>query len=96
VPFLFGKPAPVPKTTFYGLPSDDRFRLRWIVVNRRIDHRITTHSVSDTARYGHYWFASRQTAAIYGTANCFGSRRRRDLCRRAAVANVAKPKPCGR
>ncbi|HJW40043.1 MAG TPA: TonB-dependent siderophore receptor [Rhizomicrobium sp.] len=74
IPFLFDKPAPVPRDTFYGLPADDRFQTEVDVVTGRIEHKFDdTWSLSDTARYGHYWFDSRQTAAIYGSANCFTS-----------------------
>lgn len=72
IPFVFGKPAPVPRDTFYGLPRDDHFGANVDVLTGRIDHQINEWlSVSDTARYGRYSFDSRQTAAIYGTANCF-------------------------
>jgi catecholate siderophore receptor len=72
IPFLFDKPAPVARDTFYGLPSDDRFKTDVDVVTGRVDHKINDiFSVSDTARFGSYWFDSRQTAAIYGDANCF-------------------------
>lgn len=74
IPFVFGKPAPVSRKTFYGLPSDDRFGANVDVLTGRVDHKINEWlSVSDTARYGRYSFDSRQTAAIYGTANCFTS-----------------------
>jgi catecholate siderophore receptor len=72
VPFLFDKPAPVDRDKYYGLPQDDRFKTDVDVVTGRIDHTFNdTFSISDTARYGSYWFDSRQTAAIYGDANCF-------------------------
>jgi catecholate siderophore receptor len=72
VPFLFGVPAPVPRNTFYGLPSDDRFKSEVDVVTGRVEHRFNdVLSIGDTARYGHYWFDSRQTAPIYGSANCY-------------------------
>jgi len=74
VPFLFDKPAPVPRDAFYGLPSDDRFKTEVDVVTGRIEHKFNdTFSVSDTARYGHYWFDSRQTAPTFGSANCFNT-----------------------
>ncbi|HXC57125.1 MAG TPA: TonB-dependent siderophore receptor [Rhizomicrobium sp.] len=74
IPFLFDKPAPVARDTYYGLPSDDRFQTEVDVVTGRVEHKFDdTWSISDTARYGHYWFDSRQTAAIYGSANCFAS-----------------------
>jgi catecholate siderophore receptor len=74
IPFVFDKPAPVPRDSWYGLPSDDRFQSEVDVVTGRVEHKFNdTWSISDTARYGHYWFDSRQTAAIYGSANCFTS-----------------------
>ena len=74
IPFLFGEPAPVKRDAFYGLPSDDRFKTDVDVFTGRVDHKINDiFSFSDTARYGHYWFDSRQTAAIYGSANCFNA-----------------------
>ena len=74
IPFLFDKPAPVARDSFYGLPADDRFKTEVDVVTGRIEHKFNdTFSISDTARYGHYWFDSRQTAATYGSANCFNT-----------------------
>ncbi len=74
IPFLFDKPAPVPRNSYYGLPSDDRFKTEVDVVTGRVEHKFDdTFSISDTARFGHYWFDSRQTAATYGSANCFNT-----------------------
>jgi catecholate siderophore receptor len=74
IPFLFDKPAPVGRGTFYGLPADDQFKTKVDVVTGRIQHKFNeAWTVSDTARYGHYYFLSRQTAAIYGTGTCFSS-----------------------
>lgn len=72
IPFLFGKVAPVSHDTFYGLPSDDKFAANVDVLTGRVEHKINEWlSVSDTARYGRYSFDSRQTAPIYGSANCY-------------------------
>jgi catecholate siderophore receptor len=72
VPFLFGLPAPVPHRAYYGLPSDDRSKSEVDVVTGKVTHRISDiFSVSDTARYGHYWFDSIETGSTYGSANCF-------------------------
>ena len=72
IPFVFDKPAPVARGTFYGLPEDDRFKTDVEVVTGRFDHKFNDiFTISDTARFGSYWFESRQTAAIYGDANCF-------------------------
>ena len=74
IPFLFDKPVPVSRSTFYGLPSDDIFKTKVDVVTGRIQHTFNSvWSISDTARYGHYYFLSRETASIYGTGNCFPS-----------------------
>jgi catecholate siderophore receptor len=74
IPFLFDKPAPVGRSTFYGLPSDDTFKTKVDVVTGRIQHTFNSiWTVSDTARYGHYYFLSRQTASIYGSGKCFPS-----------------------
>jgi catecholate siderophore receptor len=72
VPFLFDAPAPVSRDRFYGLPQDDRFKTDVEVVTGRLEHKLSDiFTLSDTARYGSYWFDSRQTAAVYGSANCF-------------------------
>ena len=72
VPFLFGQPAPVPKNAFYGLPSDDRYQTDVEIVTGKVEHKINDiFSVSDTVRYGSYWYDARETNAHYGTANCY-------------------------
>lgn len=74
IPFVFGKPAPVSRDTFYGLPADDKFAAHVDVLTGRVEHKINNWlTVSDTARYGRYSFDSRQTAAIYGDANCYSA-----------------------
>jgi catecholate siderophore receptor len=74
IPFLFGLPAPVPRDAYYGLPSDDRFKSEVDIATGRFEHRFDdVFSLSDTLRYGHYWFDSRQTAPIYGSANCYAT-----------------------
>src|SRR6185503_19254312 len=71
VPFLFDRPAPVGRGALYGLPSDDIFKTKVDVLTGRIQHSFNENwSVSDTARYGHYHFLSRETASIYGSGNC--------------------------
>ncbi len=72
IPFVFGKPAPVPRDAFYGLPADDKFGAEVDVVTGRFEHRFSDWlTFADNARYGHYTFDSRQTAPTYGTANCY-------------------------
>jgi len=96
IPFLFDKPAPVARDTFYGLPADDRYKTDVEVVTGRFEHNFNDAlSVSDTARYGSYWFDSRQTAAIYGTANCFdaSSPTQYQYVGQTDCATVAEPVP---
>ena len=72
MPFLFGQPAPVPKNAYYGLPTDDRYKTDVEVVTGKVEHKFDDiFSISDTARYGSYWFDARETNAHYGTANCY-------------------------
>jgi catecholate siderophore receptor len=72
IPFLVGQPAPVSHRNYYGLPSDDRTKQDVEVITGKVTHKFDdVFSISDTARFGSYWFDSQQTAAIYGSANCF-------------------------
>jgi catecholate siderophore receptor len=72
VPFVFGQPAQVSKSAYYGLPSDDRFQTDVEVVTGKIEHKFNdTFSISQSLRYGSYWYDSRQTNAHLGTANCY-------------------------
>lgn len=72
VPFLFDQPAPVPKNVYYGLPTDDRQKTDVEVVTGKVEHKFNDiFSISDTARYGSYWYDERETNAHYGTANCY-------------------------
>ena len=67
VPFLFGKPAPVPRKTYYGLPSDDRARSSTNILTAKVEHDFGDGlTLTDTFRYGHYWFDYRETAAQFG------------------------------
>ncbi len=69
IPFAFGRPVPVPRNTYYGLPSDDRSRARVDVGTAILKMEFTpTLSLTDTARVGNYFFDSRETAAHYGDA----------------------------
>ena len=72
IPFLFGEPAPVSHRATYSLPADDRFKTDVEVVTGKVTHTFDqVFSVSQQLRYGSYWFDSRQTNPIYGSANCF-------------------------
>ncbi|HEX4376276.1 MAG TPA: TonB-dependent siderophore receptor [Steroidobacteraceae bacterium] len=67
IPFAFGAPVPVPRETYYGLPSDDRTRANDDVVTAKFKDSLNENLwVTETARYGNYFFDSRETAAHYG------------------------------
>jgi catecholate siderophore receptor len=66
VPFVAGKPAPVPRNTYYGLPTDDRYQSRVDVATARVEHDFGGgFSFTENARAGNYWFNSRETAPHY-------------------------------
>ena len=55
VPFVFGRPAPVSRKNFYGLPDDDREKTVVDIVTARLRHDFNeTVSVANTFRYGNY------------------------------------------
>ncbi|HWD50475.1 MAG TPA: TonB-dependent siderophore receptor [Rhizomicrobium sp.] len=95
IPFLFDEPAPVSRKTFYGLPEDDKFGANVDVLTGRVEHKFSDWlSISDTARYGRYSFDSRQTAAIYGSANCFSTTATQGYFTGAPLcSSVAHPTP---
>jgi catecholate siderophore receptor len=69
IPFAFGAPVPVPRNTYYGLPTDDRTRTRDDVGTALFKTEFNDHLwFTDTARAGNYYFDSRETAAHYGAA----------------------------
>ncbi len=69
IPFAFGKPVPVPRDTYYGLPSDDRTRARDDVGTALFKTEFNDRLwFTDTARAGNYGFDSRETAAHWGAA----------------------------
>jgi catecholate siderophore receptor len=66
VPFAAGRPVPVPRQTYYGLPADDRYQARVDVGTIRLDHDFGDGlSFTENARAGNYWFNSRETAPHY-------------------------------
>jgi catecholate siderophore receptor len=69
IPFAFGSPVPVPRNTYYGLPSDDRTRadddIGTIIFKTEFSKDFW---LTDNARVGNYFFDSRETAAHYGAA----------------------------
>ena len=69
IPFAFGAPVPVPRDTYYGLPSDDRTRANVDVGTAIFKAQFNTDLwLTDTARIGNYFFDSRETAAHYGSS----------------------------
>jgi catecholate siderophore receptor len=66
VPFIPGRPAPVNRSTFYGLVDDDRFRADVDIGTLKFVHQFNDDlSITETARAGNYYFDSRETAAHY-------------------------------
>ena len=69
LPFVAGRPAPVNRANFYGLADDDRNQTNVNIVTARLSHDFSDDlTVSETARYGDYWFLSRETAPHYDPA----------------------------
>jgi catecholate siderophore receptor len=67
IPFLFGKVAPVPRDSYYGLVNDDRTATRVDIGTAHLTHDFgDSLSFQDTARYGNYWFDFRITAPHFG------------------------------
>lgn len=67
IPFVFGKPVPVARETYYGLPEDDRTRARVDIGTLLFKSQFSESLwLTDNARVGNYFFDSRETAAHYG------------------------------
>jgi catecholate siderophore receptor len=55
LPYLFGEPAPVDRSTFYGLPDNDVFKTTVNIVTLRLDHEFNEHvKLRNTLRYANY------------------------------------------
>ena len=55
LPYLSGVPAPVPRTTFYGLPDNDYFRTYVNIGTIRLDHLFNDDvKLRNTLRYANY------------------------------------------
>ena len=66
IPFVAGRPAPVDRSNFYGLVNYDRNQTNVNVVTGKLSHEFNENlTVSETARYGNYWFLTLQTAPHY-------------------------------
>jgi catecholate siderophore receptor len=60
IPFAFGKPAPVPRDTYYGIPSDDKTTSDVDIGTARLSHDFNLWaSVSESARVGDYGYLTR-------------------------------------
>ncbi len=67
IPFVFGHPAPVPRDTYYGLPSVDRTKSDVDIVTARLTHEFNAHvAFTETARYGNYDYSQIMTAPHFG------------------------------
>ncbi|HLY78373.1 MAG TPA: TonB-dependent siderophore receptor, partial [Caulobacteraceae bacterium] len=69
IPFVAGRPAPVDRSNFYGLANYDRNQTNVNVVTAKLSHRFSDDlTVTETARYGNYWFLTLETAPHYDPA----------------------------
>jgi catecholate siderophore receptor len=70
IPFIDGKPAPVPRNAYYGLPADDRSTADVDLVTARLTHVFNDRlSITSDFRFGDYAFDTRETAPHYGAAS---------------------------
>jgi catecholate siderophore receptor len=68
-PFVAGRPAPVDRSNFYGLAGYDRNQTNVNVVTGKLTHAFGDDlKVTETARYGNYWFLTLETAPHYDPA----------------------------
>jgi catecholate siderophore receptor len=55
LPYLFGQPAPVDRSTFYGLPENDFFKTTVNIATVRLDHTFNDNvKLRNTLRYASY------------------------------------------
>lgn len=67
IPFLFGQPAPVPTSYYYGLKNSDITRTDVNIGTARLTHDFDDSvSLSNTVRYADYWSLYRVTAPHFG------------------------------
>ncbi|HWU27062.1 MAG TPA: TonB-dependent siderophore receptor [Rhizomicrobium sp.] len=67
VPFVFGSPVPVPRKTYYGLPANDVTRTNTNIVTGKVEHDFGGGlTLTESLRYGNYWFDYRVTAPQFG------------------------------
>jgi catecholate siderophore receptor len=68
IPFALGKPVPVSRKTYYGLPESDTTRTNTNILTGKVEHDFGDGlSLTDTFRYGNYWFLYRVTAPQFGS-----------------------------
>ena len=66
IPFVAGQPAPVDRSNYYGLVNYDRNKTNVNILTGKLSHEFNENlTVSETARYGNYWFLTLQTAPHY-------------------------------
>jgi catecholate siderophore receptor len=66
IPYVGSAPAPVGRSVYYGLPSDDRIKADVDVATAKLVHHFSDAlSISETVRYGNYGFVSRITEPHY-------------------------------
>ena len=67
IPFLFGEPAPVNRSNYYGLKNYDRTQTDVDVVTAALKHDFNDDlSLTNTFRYAYYWSNYRVTAPHFG------------------------------
>jgi catecholate siderophore receptor len=68
IPFLFGAPAPVNPSLYYGLKNDDRTQTDVNIVTAVLKHDFNDNvSLSNTFRYASYWSNYRVTAPDFAS-----------------------------
>jgi catecholate siderophore receptor len=66
IPMLYGRPAPVPRDSYYGLLSDHTTNDVDVGTVRAVHDFSENLSLADTARYGHYVFHYQFAAPNFG------------------------------
>jgi len=66
IPFVFGQPAPVNRSNYYGLKNYDITQTNVHIVTAVLNHDFSDNlSLSNTFRYAYYWSNYRVTAPIF-------------------------------
>ncbi len=69
IPFVAGRLAPVDRSNFYGLALYDRNQTNVNAVTGKLSHKFSdVLTVTETVRYGDYWFLTLETAPHYDPA----------------------------